>query len=139
MIEHISNAGAFLTQARKHLAPGGKLIITTPYPFCLYHLLYAFVNYPKITWNVEHTCWYCPQTLTELCRRAGLRVLDWDLIEVYPPGKKVAYRAFVTGVTVLAKVMPKRLRGNTMLFELGVVEDADTRPYRMDILQAPAS
>src|ERR1700722_15142279 len=62
VIEHLSNPGAFLVQARKHLAPGGKLIITTPFPFALGPFMYAVLKYPKTCWNVEHTCWFCLKT-----------------------------------------------------------------------------
>ena len=32
VVEHLSNAGSFLRQARKHLAPDGEIIVTTPFP-----------------------------------------------------------------------------------------------------------
>ena len=68
LIEHLSNPGAFLRQAAKHLAPNGRLILTTPYPFCLVQFVYALMKYPRTTWNLEHTHWLCPQTVTEACR-----------------------------------------------------------------------
>jgi SAM-dependent methyltransferase len=33
LIEHLDNPGLFLTAVRRHLKPGGKLILTTPNPF----------------------------------------------------------------------------------------------------------
>jgi SAM-dependent methyltransferase len=133
IIEHLSNAGAFLDQVKKHLAPGGRLIVTTPYPFALFHMTYAFLKYPRITWNVEHTHWMCPQTLTELCRRAGLRPLHWDLIPDYAPGdSSLPYRAFVKSLALLGSLVPARLRNSSLLFVAGHAEEREALPYRMD-------
>lgn len=39
VVEHLSNPGLFSGQARKHLNPDGRLIITTPTPFSLLNLV----------------------------------------------------------------------------------------------------
>jgi len=135
VIEHLSNPGSFLDRAKKHLAPGGKLIITTPFPFSLLEMTYAFLKYPRTCWNVEHTCWFCVQTLGELARRAGLRVVHQDLIGSYVldnPCKP--YRAFVRTLSIFGGVLPKRLKCNTMLFILSHSEQAEILPYRTDVM-----
>ena len=43
LIEHLANPGLFLQQARKHLAPNGRIVITTPYPAWRYKLFVRFV------------------------------------------------------------------------------------------------
>jgi SAM-dependent methyltransferase len=133
IVEHLSNAGAFLDRAKKHLAPNGKLIITTPYPFSLFHTSYAFLKYPRITWNVEHTHWLCPQTLIELSRRAALRPVHWELILDYPlDDTSLAYRTFVKMLGLFGRLIPERLRCSSMLFVLTHAVEADVRPYRLD-------
>ena len=125
LIEHLSNPGAFLDRAREHLSPGGRIVLTTPYPFSLLFQAYAFLKYPKTCQNLEHTCWFCPRTLTTLAERSGLKVVHWELLEDYrlfdPSGK---YRCFVRVVSWFRWLIPKRLRANTMLF---VVEKSDMR------------
>jgi SAM-dependent methyltransferase len=134
IIEHLSNPGAFLERAKKHLAPNGKLIITTPFPFSLGALAYAFLKYPRTCWNVEHTCWFCLQTFGELARRAGLRIIHEDLIGSYALDNPcLPYRAFVRTLSIVGGIMPKRLKCNTMLFILGHGESKDVRPYRTDV------
>jgi SAM-dependent methyltransferase len=135
IIEHLSNPGSFLTQAKKHLAPGGKLIITTPYPFSLQTLIYSFLKYPKTCWNVEHTCWFCLQTFRELSRRADLRIVHQDLIGSYVlDNPYFPYRVFVKTLRLVGGILPKRLKCNTMLFVLTHGDQKDTRPYRVDVM-----
>jgi SAM-dependent methyltransferase len=119
VIEHLSNPGSFLVQAKRHLASHGKIIISTPFPFSLSNFVYAFVKYPQTVWNVEHTCWFCTKTLGELCRRAGLRVVYQDLVGSYVlDNPSLPYRVLVTSLRVFGPVLPKRLKCNTMLFVL---------------------
>jgi SAM-dependent methyltransferase len=137
VIEHLSNPGAFLVQARKHLAPGGKLIITTPFPFALGPFMYALLKYPKTCWNVEHTCWFCMKTFGELCRRADLRIVHEDLIGSYTLDNPCfPYRVFVRGLGLLGGLLPKRLKCNTMLFILTQNDGTHNAPYRTDVMTA---
>ena len=135
LIEHLSNPGNFLVQAKKHLAPGGKVIITTPFPFSLVFLSYALLKYPKTCCNVEHTCWFCLQTFGELCRRADLRIEHQDLIGSYVfDDPSLSYRTFVRTLWLFGGLIPKRLKCNAMLFVLRHGDFSDTRPYRTDAM-----
>jgi 2-polyprenyl-3-methyl-5-hydroxy-6-metoxy-1,4-benzoquinol methylase len=117
IIEHLSNPGKFLDRARDHLAPGGRLIITTPHAFCLLAFAYATLKYPKTCQNPEHTVFFCPQTFHELVRRAGFQVEHWRLFSVYSLDvPSAAYRTFVRSVRLLGVLLPERLRCNEMLF-----------------------
>ena len=119
LIEHLSNPGAFLESARKHLAPGGRLVLTTPYPFCLMGFLYAMLKYPKTCQNLEHTCWFCPQTFKELSGRAGLRIAHWELFPMYGTGDpSLAYRLYVNFVRYFKWLLPKQLWCSAMLLVL---------------------
>jgi 2-polyprenyl-3-methyl-5-hydroxy-6-metoxy-1,4-benzoquinol methylase len=119
LIEHLANPGAFLLRAKEHLADEGRIVLTTPYPFSMLFQAYAFLKYPKTCENLEHTCWFCPQTLTVLAERLGLKVLHWELLEDYrldDPSWK--YRCFVRFVRCFRWFIPRRLRATTMLFVL---------------------
>jgi len=135
IVEHLSNLGAFLQRAHEHLEPEGRLIVTSPYPFSLFHMSYAVFKYPKTTWNVEHTHWICPQTFTEACRRAGLKAMHSALIADYAPpdqDSSVSYRVFVKSLAVLGGLIPDRLRCSSVLFVATRAEESDVRPYRAD-------
>jgi 2-polyprenyl-3-methyl-5-hydroxy-6-metoxy-1,4-benzoquinol methylase len=117
LIEHVSNPGLFLQQARNQLAPGGQLVVSTPFPFSLLYFLYAHWKYPKTCQNSEHTSWFCISTLPELAKRCGLRVTHWDLIEDYrQEDDSRLYRTFVHLIAWFGWMLPKRLRCNAMVF-----------------------
>jgi SAM-dependent methyltransferase len=117
VIEHLANPGSFLSRARDHLAYGGRLVLTTPYPFSLFCWLYALLKFPRTCENPQHTCWLCPRTLEELARRAQLAVVHWELIEDYEPDSSAPrYRYFTRMMLRLGRLVPARLRCNAMLF-----------------------
>ena len=119
VIEHLSNPGLFLQQARAHLKPTGRLVLTTPHPFCLLDLAYALLKFPKTCQNLQHTCWFCPQTLKELAERSKLKIEHFELIEDYSldsPSKP--YRSFVQLTHKLRFLLPHLFTKNAMLFVL---------------------
>lgn len=119
VIEHLENPAGLLRSAARHLRAGGRLILTTPYPFSLMHVAYATVKYPKTCPNEDHVAWFCPSTLRELAVRGGYEVEHWQVIEDYEPSfGSGAYRLFARSVPVLRRILPDRLLGNSMLFVL---------------------
>jgi len=75
LIEHLSNAGAFLASAQRNLKPDGVVILTTPNAFSVAHLLkciFRVTNEPPV--NSEHSCYYTPQTLRQLIERYSFRI-----------------------------------------------------------------
>jgi 2-polyprenyl-3-methyl-5-hydroxy-6-metoxy-1,4-benzoquinol methylase len=124
VIEHLSNPGLFLDCAARHLAPGGRLVVTTPYVFGLSNLLYGFFKYPRTCPNREHTCWFCVDTFTQLVRRYGLRVLSWTLLRDYPEQVQAPrYRMLVTAIMLFRFLIPARLASTTLAFVLEPHED----------------
>jgi cyclopropane fatty-acyl-phospholipid synthase-like methyltransferase len=119
VIEHLSNPGLFLQHAREHLNPEGKLVITTPNAFALLFISYALFKFPKTCENLEHTCWFCPQTIKELAERSGFRIEHFELFDDYPPASPSwRYRLFVAGRRLFGFVLPKLLAKNRMLLVL---------------------
>ena len=96
VIEHASNPGLFLDNCRRHLAPGGRLVITTPN-----------AKWPTVFLrpNPSHTLWHDRHTLCHLLDRHGFEVEQLR----YYPGNKPHYPlplrllALRQGLLVVAK------------------------------------
>lgn len=100
LIEHLNNAGDFLSAVSQNLKDDGILVLTTPNAFSMAHMsksIFRFTNEPPV--NTEHTCYYTPQTLRQLIERYGFRIdaifyQDYDYgNRKYPLPKKVALAA----------------------------------------------
>ena len=116
----------FLLSAKRHLAPAGRIVLTTPYPFSLAYGMYAVWKYPRTCQNHEHTCWFCPTTLTELAARAGLNVRHFELIENYrSDAPSLVYRSGLRVLRAARRCLPLRFGANGMLF---VLEDSCGAP-----------
>ena len=127
LIEHLPSPGRFLDMARKHLVPGGRIVLSTPYVFGLPNLLYAWLKYPKTCSNPEHTLWFCPATIRYLAERSGLVVDHLELVEDFPDDMShVSFRWWRRMYSVLSRLLPLRLRANTMVVVLSELH-ADPR------------
>lgn len=71
VIEHVTNIGGLLRFMKRHLAPGGELIISTPNPFFKGHFFSVFWG-GTLAPNFEHTCWISPSCMNELAYREGM-------------------------------------------------------------------
>jgi 2-polyprenyl-3-methyl-5-hydroxy-6-metoxy-1,4-benzoquinol methylase len=73
IIEHLGNLNGFLQCCKRHLRPGGRLLISTPNPWywrnCVKAALHVEVNN-----NPEHVIWICPRLLRQLAARHGMEV-----------------------------------------------------------------
>jgi 2-polyprenyl-3-methyl-5-hydroxy-6-metoxy-1,4-benzoquinol methylase len=76
IIEHIANAGELLQGMRDLCDPDSRVIIVTPNAFGLHQFLNVAMRKTEVV-NLQHTCWFSIQTLTELCARYGLRPSQW--------------------------------------------------------------
>jgi 2-polyprenyl-3-methyl-5-hydroxy-6-metoxy-1,4-benzoquinol methylase len=108
IIEHLSCAGGFLDAARRHLEPGGRLVITTPNAFAVSNFVYRIGGRPRI--NRGHTCWYDEVTLSQLLRRHEYEIEEVSYLAHRTPGR---VRALIAG-TVRA-LLPRHLAENTLL------------------------
>jgi 2-polyprenyl-3-methyl-5-hydroxy-6-metoxy-1,4-benzoquinol methylase len=108
LIEHLSCAGGFLDAARRHLAPGGRLVITTPNAFAVSNFVYRIGGRPRV--NRGHTCWYDETTLSQLLERHGYEVVEIAYLPHRTPGRG---RALLAGA--VRSVLPRHLAENTLL------------------------
>jgi 2-polyprenyl-3-methyl-5-hydroxy-6-metoxy-1,4-benzoquinol methylase len=119
LVEHVSNPGNFLACARSHLAPGGRLVLSTPYVFSLMYAFYAAYHFPKTCENQEHTCWFCPNTITELARRERFAVERWVFVDDYSDSvKSLKYRMYWFLVRTVGRLLPERLMKTNMIVVL---------------------
>ena len=78
LIEHLPNLEGFFLSVANVLCDNGRLIITTPNPWCWKYVLYHFFN-PKLTpVNREHVAWFCLQTLENLSARFGFTIIEHE-------------------------------------------------------------
>lgn len=69
IIEHLNNPGLFLDTAKKVLALGGKLVITTTNAFCLRR--FVRIPFGGESIHPDHTYYYSHTTLHTLTKRFG--------------------------------------------------------------------
>jgi 2-polyprenyl-3-methyl-5-hydroxy-6-metoxy-1,4-benzoquinol methylase len=108
LIEHLSCAGGFLDAARRHLEPGGQLVLTTPNAFAVSNFVYRIGGRPRI--NRGHTCWYDETTLTQLLQRHAYEVVEVSYLAHRTPGR---VRALVA--RAVRSLLPAHLAENTLL------------------------
>jgi 2-polyprenyl-3-methyl-5-hydroxy-6-metoxy-1,4-benzoquinol methylase len=124
LIEHLSNPGLFLFQVNKHLKRNGRLIITTPSPFSLINIAYAWLKYPKTCQNSEHAMWFCPRTLKSLVIRYGFKEEYFSMIQDYElDNLSIKYRVLSYIMVYLRWLFPKKLKCNCMLSVMNKIED----------------
>jgi 2-polyprenyl-3-methyl-5-hydroxy-6-metoxy-1,4-benzoquinol methylase len=69
LIEHLDDVRSFLASVRRHLRPGGQLILTTPNAFYVGNFVYRWGGHGQV--HPEHTCWYCEDTLRHVLQVNG--------------------------------------------------------------------
>ena len=73
IIEHLPNPGVMLTNMRKFLRPGGKLIITTPNAFSLRKQFRVSLGNESV--HRDHVMYFSHRTLARLLVMSGYRVV----------------------------------------------------------------
>jgi len=74
LLEHVSNPGKLLDRAFEHLNYDGRLVLTTPNPWAIGHLLRWITS--EATINSEHVAWYGPIVLRQLLDRHGFEIVE---------------------------------------------------------------
>lgn len=70
LIEHLSNPGQFLRRCAQHLAPGGRLLLTTPNTFNLFNLAEK-LSKDEPTVNPDHTMYFNHKVLRRMLEKNG--------------------------------------------------------------------
>ncbi|WP_200531942.1 methyltransferase domain-containing protein [Halorubrum sp. LN27] len=69
LIEHVSDPGGLIESARRHLRPGGQVVLSTPNPWLLAHVRRVLGGREQV--NEAHVAWYGPTVLQQLLDRHG--------------------------------------------------------------------
>lgn len=79
LIEHIPNPGLFLERVERHLAPGGRLILSTPNAFNLFVIAGKFSRIePPV--NRDHVAYYNRPTIQVLLAKCGWSIERFGFI-----------------------------------------------------------
>jgi SAM-dependent methyltransferase len=108
VIEHLSCVGGFLDAARRHLEPGGVLVLTTPNVFAVSNFVYRIGGRPRV--NKGHTCWFDEITLGQLLRRHGFETVEIAYVRHRTPGRLRSALAHA-----VRALLPRHLAENTLL------------------------
>jgi 2-polyprenyl-3-methyl-5-hydroxy-6-metoxy-1,4-benzoquinol methylase len=110
LIEHLTDFDGLLRSIRKHLAPDGKLVITTPNAMAVHWTALRFLNIEFV--NREHTCWFDNVTITQLLERYGFRVVETSYsgdasFRLTDPLQAVGW--------VIERILPERVGKSTLI------------------------
>jgi 2-polyprenyl-3-methyl-5-hydroxy-6-metoxy-1,4-benzoquinol methylase len=108
LIEHIDDLRGFFTSVKRHLRPGGRLVLTTPNPFYFANFVYRYGGHAHV--HPEHTCWFCEDTVARVLKMNGFDKVDISFIGHTSPSP-------VRRVLAAAAkfVLPPRLALDTLL------------------------
>ena len=84
VVEHVDNSVLLLRFAARHLAPGGRLYVTTPNPFSR-KFFRQFKRDGVMVVNLDHVAWITPTLAMELGRRAGIALSAYHLVKRFSP------------------------------------------------------
>jgi len=124
LIEHLDNVHGFLTSVRRHLAPGGRLVLTTPNAFYIGNFIYRLGGHARV--HPQHTAWYCESTLRRVITVNGFENVDIHYIghASRTPARRLASYSF-------RHLLPDHLALDTMVavatgHDLGAGDDGGT-------------
>jgi SAM-dependent methyltransferase len=78
LIEHVASPQLLLERAKELLAPGGRLVVTTPNPYALHRVA---AGRRRIVWeNCDHVVYCFPAGMVEMAQRSGLELTRFSFI-----------------------------------------------------------
>jgi 2-polyprenyl-3-methyl-5-hydroxy-6-metoxy-1,4-benzoquinol methylase len=108
LIEHLDDVRGFLSSARRHLRPGGQLVLTTPNAFYVGCFVYRWGGHGQV--HPEHTCWFCEDTL-----RHVLQVNGFPNVAISFTGHNSPTPLRKAATLVSRHVLPPRLALDTLI------------------------
>lgn len=108
IIEHLDNVHGFLTSVRRHLNPGGRLVLTTPNVFYVGGFIYRWGGHGQV--HPEHTCWFCEDTL-----RRVLEVNGYTNVEISFSGHRSPTPLRKAATFAVQHLFPPRLALDTLI------------------------
>lgn len=129
VIEHVNDPVALLNFAKRHLRPGGAILITTPNPFAPRfrgHRAKRGTRY--VMANLEHTRWISVSNMYELALRAGLDIaaIRWPMIK--KPKTGLAAKATIWARQLQLAIAPLEDVFHEYAFELRLASETTAAP-----------
>lgn len=108
LIEHLINPGLFLDNAKKHLKPGGRLVMTTPNTFNLF-VMTGKLTRPEPPINPDHTFYFNRRTIGKLLEKCGWGVSQFAFMYTLGYTHKESYKKKILNVIyfILSKFTTK--------------------------------
>ena len=104
LIEHVANPGLMLKNIRPFLNSRGRLIVTTPNPWCYRRIRLMMAGCLEKSWlNKEHVAWYSYQTLYQILERYGYQEVCYDFYRAenpYEEGIKAKIKKKLLGIII---------------------------------------
>ena len=91
VIEHVDNPVALLRFAGRHLAPEGRILVSTPNAFSR-KFYRRFRRHGTPIVNLDHCAWFTPTTALELARRADLELVAYHLAKPFNGLRRLTHR-----------------------------------------------
>ncbi len=104
VIEHISNPGLVINEARKLLSPHGKVIVTAPNAFGIVRYLKSFFQYEQV--HHDHIAYYSSGVLETLATHTGLRVEESSWYQFEVRDKRLIVRLSAAFERAITKLFP---------------------------------
>jgi SAM-dependent methyltransferase len=76
LIEHLKSPGDFLECARRHLSPGGQLLLTTPHAYGFF-FFFQVLAFGEERYNDDHTLTFSRKNLIHLLDKCGFAVTQF--------------------------------------------------------------
>jgi len=76
IVEHLDDPYRFLRDCRALLAPGGRLVLSTPNPLHPPIWLVEWFRSPRFYFTGEHRHYFLPRWVGRMCHLSGLRVVE---------------------------------------------------------------
>lgn len=105
VIEHVANPGMALVNMARHLAPGGRLVLTTPNATSVGTFLRVLCRRPpNVYW--DHVALYTPEHIQAICDRHGYR-LEETAFFTLSDRRTLALRIKSTFITLFGRIWPR--------------------------------
>ncbi|MGC1528358.1 MAG: class I SAM-dependent methyltransferase [Phormidesmis sp.] len=109
VIEHISNPGLVISEARKLLAPHGKVVITVPNAFGIVRYIKSFFQYEQV--HHDHIAYYSSGVLETLATHTGLRVEESSWYQFEARDKRLIVRLSAAFEKLITRFFPWQSEG----------------------------
>lgn len=108
IIEHLHDLSGFFGCCTKHLENDGRLIISTPNPWHWKFSVLSALHGGSIQVNAEHTCWFCPTTLSQLLERYAFELVRYEFGSRYMKDRLIPLPKGLKHTTFYAEIRLKR-------------------------------